>query len=199
MALRTTGEVEVAASRQAAFALVSDPQRLAACIPGCRDLRELAPGRFEARLSSRIAVSVLEFKVQIEVGRVDPPRSIEASIAGDAVGLSGRVTASAGLELEEAASSRTTIRYAADVALTGKLGSIGQPVFRATSAQLGRQFGENLKAAIDTLPTSAPAHAVAADVSTADTASGLWGRVRLCLNALWARLRGVRASHVRNT
>ncbi|MGE3840331.1 MAG: CoxG family protein [Vicinamibacterales bacterium] len=187
MALKTTGEVEVAASRPVAFAFVSDPTRLAACIPGCRDLREVAPGRFEARLSSRIAVSVLDFKVQIEVGRVEPPRSIEASIAGDAIGLSGRVSAMAGLELEEANASRTVIRYAADVSLTGKLGSIGQPVFRATSTQLGRQFGENLKAAVEALPRATPSGDTAMTATTPKTAIGLWRRLRLCLSRFWTR------------
>jgi carbon monoxide dehydrogenase subunit G len=35
------------------------------------------------------------------------------------------------------------------VGLTGKLGSLGQPVLRATSAKLAREFGDNLKAEIE--------------------------------------------------
>lgn len=175
MSLKTTGEVTVDATRPVAFAFVQDPQRLAACIPGCRDLREVGPGRFEARLTSRVAVTLLEFKVQIEVGRIDRPRSIDATIAGDAVGLSGRVSATAGLELTEEQSDRTRIRFVADVALTGKLGSLGQPVFRATSAQLGRQFGDNLKSAIEGLPKPAPPTVLQ--------------RLTLFLSALWQRAR----------
>jgi carbon monoxide dehydrogenase subunit G len=35
------------------------------------------------------------------------------------------------------------------VGLTGKLGSLGQPVLRATSAKMARQFGDNLKTEIE--------------------------------------------------
>jgi hypothetical protein len=38
------------------------------------------------------------------------------------------------------------------VGLTGKLGSLGQPVLRATSARLAREFGDNLKAEIERGP-----------------------------------------------
>jgi hypothetical protein len=33
--------------------------------------------------------------------------------------------------------------------LTGKLGGLGQPVLRATSAKMAREFGDNLKAEIE--------------------------------------------------
>jgi carbon monoxide dehydrogenase subunit G len=48
----------------------------------------------------------------------------------------------------------TLIRYTIDLGLTGKLGGIGQPVFRAKSDELGRKFAANLKAAMEggTLP-----------------------------------------------
>lgn len=70
-------------------------------------------------------------------------------MTGESVGLAGRVVATAGLELVEDGERRTEIRYVADVALTGKLGGLGQPVFRAKSIELAREFGENLKAAIE--------------------------------------------------
>ncbi len=50
---------------------------------------------------------------------------------------------------------RTTIRYVTDVGLTGKLGGLGQPVFRATSARLAREFGDNLKKALEAEPCGA--------------------------------------------
>ena len=57
--------------------------------------------------------------------------------------------ATASLDLTDAGEHRTTIRYAADVGLTGKLGGLGQPVFRATSARIAKEFGANLRSEID--------------------------------------------------
>jgi hypothetical protein len=149
MALETTGEVTVDVDRATAFAFVQDPERLASCIPGCRDLRELVPGRYSAVLTSRVAFMTLSFKVVIDVVRIEPPNEIEAKITGDAVGLPGHLVAAASVQLTEAADCRTTIRYVTDVGLTGKLGGLGQPAFRATSTQLAREFGANLKKGIE--------------------------------------------------
>lgn len=149
MALDTSGEITVAVDRVTAFAGVSDPARLARCIPGCQDVRELSPGRYTATLTSRVAFMTLSFKVAIDVVTIDPPVTIEARVTGDAVGLSGHVVAIASLHLDETADRRTTIRYATAIGLTGRLGGLGQPVFRATSAKMAREFGENLKAEIE--------------------------------------------------
>ena len=149
MALDTSGEITVAVDRSTAFAIVRDPVRLARCIPGCTNLCEVAPDRYTAVLTSRVAFMTVSFKVTIDVAKIDPPATLEAKITGDAVGLSGHVVATARLDLAETADRRTTIRYATEVGLTGKLGSLGQPVMRATSAKLAREFGDNLKAEIE--------------------------------------------------
>jgi carbon monoxide dehydrogenase subunit G len=174
MALQTAGEISVDVDRPTAFAFVKDPARLARCIPGCKDLHELSPNRYEAVLSSKVAFMTMSFKVIIEVLKMQPPESIEAKIAGDAVGLSGRVAATAAMNLTETGPRQTLIRYVTDISLTGKLGGIGQPVFRATSAQLAREFNDNLKAAIEGEP--APRVTI-----------GM--RVRRLLAALWRYLR----------
>jgi uncharacterized protein len=153
MALHTTGEISVDVERARAFTFLQDPHRLAACIPGCRDVREIAPGRYAAVLLNRVAFMTLNFNVTIELVKVVPPTSLEATITGDAVGLAGHVAANAGVELVADGDDRTIIRYFTDVGLTGKLGGLGESVFRATSAKLSREFGLNLKAALERQPT----------------------------------------------
>jgi carbon monoxide dehydrogenase subunit G len=157
MALHTTGEISVDVERALAFSFLQDPQRLAACIPGCRDVREIAPGRYAAVLSNRVAFMTLNFNVTIELVKVVPPTTLEATITGDAIGLAGHVAATAVVELLADGDQRTTIRYATDVGLTGKIGGLGESVFRATSAKLSREFGINLKSALEGQPKETPA------------------------------------------
>ncbi len=52
MALQTGGQVRVDVDLATAFDFVGDPVRLAQCIPGCGDLRELSPGRYSAVLTN---------------------------------------------------------------------------------------------------------------------------------------------------
>ena len=155
MALQTSGQIRVALDQATVFETVRDPVWLAERIPGCKDLHELAEGRYSAVLTNEVGFITLRFKVIVEVVKIDPPSGIEAKITGDAIGLVGRVQATAGLELSEVGPNQTEIRYSSNVSLTGKLGGLGEPVFRAKSAEVARQFGTNLKAAIDRIPTEA--------------------------------------------
>jgi carbon monoxide dehydrogenase subunit G len=153
MALQTTGQISVDVGRLAAFDFVGEPVRLAQCIPGCSDLRELSPGRYSAVLTNEVAFITLSFKIVVEVVKFESPSAVDAKITGEAIGLVGRVVADAGLQLSEAGPARTDIRYTANIRLTGKLGGLGEPVFRAKSVEVARQFGANLKAAIERTPT----------------------------------------------
>jgi carbon monoxide dehydrogenase subunit G len=157
MALRTAGEITVDVERPVAFAFLQDAARLARCIPGCDDLRQLSPVQYAAVLTSRVAFMTLRFNAIIDVVRIDAPHTIEATITGDAVGLVGHVVATASVQLADEGDRRTAIRYVTDIALTGKLGGIGQPVFRATSARLAREFADNLKTALEAGRAETPA------------------------------------------
>src|SRR4029453_4817187 len=97
--------------------------------------------RYSRVLQSRVAIMSLSFKAVVDVTRIEPPTTIDATVAGDAIGLPGHLVATARVELREAGGGRTIIRSAAAVGLTGKLGGLGEPVFRATSARLAREFG----------------------------------------------------------
>ena len=150
MAFQTSGEFSVDVERAAVFDFVGDPVRLAQSIPGCSGLSELSPGRYSAILTNEVAFVTLKFKIIVEVTKIESPSRIEAKVTGDTIGLVGRVVATAALSLSETAPARTDVRYSSNVVLTGKLGGLGEPVFRAKSAEVARQFGANLKSAIQT-------------------------------------------------
>jgi uncharacterized protein len=152
MALHTAGEVSVHVDRTSAFEFVSDPLRLAQCVPGCHDLQEISPGRYSAVVTSKVAFIALSFKVIVEIVKNEPPDAIEARITGDAIGHAGRVVATAALRLGSSGEGRTAIAYSTDVSLSGKLGGLGEPIFRTKSAELAREFATNLKAAIEKEP-----------------------------------------------
>jgi len=147
--MQTSGDITVDVDRVTAFAFVQDAERLASCIPGCHDLREVSPGHYTAVLTSRVAFMSLSFKVAIDVVKTEPPSAIDAKITGDAVGVPGHIVATASLQLREAGDRRTAIHYVTEVGLAGRLGGIGEPVFRATSVQLAREFGAKLKQGIE--------------------------------------------------
>jgi carbon monoxide dehydrogenase subunit G len=62
------------------------------------------------------------------------------------MGIVGRMTATSVTTLTEAG-DETKIAYAIDATLTGKLGSLGQPVLRSKAREMEKQFAARLAAA----------------------------------------------------
>jgi hypothetical protein len=80
------------------------------------------------------------------VTKLSPPDRIEAKIEGTPLGVVGRFTARSSTDLLEAGSG-TLVKYMIDATITGKLGSIGQPVLRAKAKDMEKKFTERLHAA----------------------------------------------------
>jgi carbon monoxide dehydrogenase subunit G len=147
--LQTSGDFTVAVPCDQAFAFIGDPFRIATCIPGCTDLRELEPGTYGAKLSNKVGPIGVTFDVTVQLTKIEPPEAIDATVSGNAPGLGGRLTATAQLRLTALDDAHTRVVYAVEMNLSGRLGGIGQPVFRAKSDELSKKFGANVRAAIE--------------------------------------------------
>ncbi len=128
------------------FKALSDAPFFASCIEGVRDLKEIDATHYDAVLETRIAYMRFNFKVAVEMSRISPPQEIEAKIEGTPLGMVGRLTATATTRLVDAG-GETIIRYSIDATLTGKLGSMGQPVLKAKAKEMEKQFTQRLAAA----------------------------------------------------
>ena len=144
--MKITGQVRVKAPRAAVYAALRDARFFASCVDGVRDLTEIAPDRYTAVLETKVAYMSFRFNVTVELTRAQPPAEIEAKVEGTPLGIVGRLTATALTSLSEVG-EETHIDYTVDSNLTGKLGSLGQPVLRAKAKEMERQFVEKLRAA----------------------------------------------------
>jgi hypothetical protein len=144
--LNVAGEITVAAPRDAVFKALSNAPFFASCIDGVRDLTEIDATHYDAVLETRVAYMRFNFKVSVEMTRISPPEEIEAKVEGTPLGMVGRLTATATTRLAEA-DGNTTIQYSIDATLTGKLGSMGQPVLKAKAKEMEKQFTARLAAA----------------------------------------------------
>ncbi len=104
--------------------------------------------RTTAILETKVAYMRFKFKVTIEVVRIESPHEIEAKVEGIPLGIVGRLTATSVTKLAEAG-DETKVHYAIDATLTGKLGSLGQPVLKAKAKEMEKQFTQRLRAAFE--------------------------------------------------
>jgi uncharacterized protein len=144
--MKFSGELTVKAPRAKVYKAVRDARFFAACVEGVSDLVETAPDTYAAVFETKVAYMTFKFKVTVEVVRADPPNEIGAKVEGTPLGIVGRLTATALTRLTEEGDA-TKIAYDIEAALTGKLGSLGQPVLRSKAKDLERHFAARLAAA----------------------------------------------------
>jgi hypothetical protein len=146
--MKFSGELTVKAPRAQVYEKVRDARFFASCVDGVQDLQEIAPDTYAAVFATKVAFMNFKFNVTVQVVRAEEPREIEAKVEGTPLGIVGRLSATSLTRLAEEG-GETKISYDVDAALTGKLGSIGQPVLRSKAKEMERQFAARLAAAFE--------------------------------------------------
>jgi uncharacterized protein len=153
--MKFSGELTVKAPRADVYKAVRDARFFASCVEGVSELTETAPDTYAAIFETKVAYMKFKFKVSVAVVRAEAPHEIEAKVEGAPLGIVGRLTATALTRLTEAG-EETKIDYDIEAALTGKLGSLGQPVLRAKAKEMERQFAARLAASFAAPAAAAP-------------------------------------------
>ena len=141
-----SGEITLPAPRQVVFDVLQDAPFFASCVEGVRDLEAIDATHYNAVLETKVAYMKFNFKVNVEFTKVTPPERIEAKIEGAPLGVVGRFTAVSVADLLEAGDD-TVVKYSIDANITGKLGSMGQPVLRSKAKEMEKGFVEKMRAA----------------------------------------------------
>jgi len=144
--MKFTGDIAIPAPRDAVYAKVRDARFFASCVEGVQELNEIDQDHYTAVLETKVAYLKFQFNVAVEVTRADPPHEIAAKIEGTPLGIVGRLTATSVTRLADDGAG-TKVSYEIEAALTGKLGSLGQPVLRAKAKEMERLFAERMRAA----------------------------------------------------
>jgi uncharacterized protein len=143
--MKFSGELAVAAPRAQVFDRIRDARFFASCINGVSNLEEIGPDKYSALFETKVAFMKFKFQVEVEVTKAERPDVIEGKINGKPLGIVGRLNATSSTSLAERGDA-TVISYVVEASLTGKLGSLGQPVLNAKANEMEKQFLANLQA-----------------------------------------------------
>jgi len=139
-----SGVIKVPASRQEVFAKLNNVEFFASCIEGISQVEQISPTQYSAQLKTKVAYIQFTFSITVEITESIFPERIVAKSQGVPIGMIGRLVSLTTAQLLEDAEG-TIISYEIDMSLTGKLGSIGQPVLKSKTKELEKQFAENLR------------------------------------------------------
>jgi carbon monoxide dehydrogenase subunit G len=139
----------VRAPQQQVWEFLIDPVRMVGCVPGCSRVEQLDERTYRATMSVKVAYITFSATTEVTITRLDPPHELESVVKGEDKRLGSNVHAVATLRLTPQPDGTTEVAYRADVSLWGKLGTLGEPVFRQKATQMGREFAQCVKSKLE--------------------------------------------------
>jgi len=168
--MKLTGQFRIPAPRPAVFAKLNDPHFFASCLEGVSDLEEIDADHYSATLETKIAYINFRFDIAVELVERTPERVVVA-LEGTPRGMVGRLSTNAVANLVDAeGGSETDILYEMELAMTGRLGSLGQPVMKSKAKDMERGFVRKATAAF--APPEAAGTGLAVGTGPARAAAG---------------------------
>jgi len=143
--MKVQGTVVVNAPQAEVWRVLIDPVQLCKVIPGCEQARQLDATHYEAVLSVKVQFMTIRSQAKGTLLEADAPRHMMGELVGEPTAMAGAFRARVTIDLTPT-NDATSIRYAMDLTLLGRLASLGEAIVNSTSKQLTRQFAENLAA-----------------------------------------------------
>ncbi|MDH3691280.1 MAG: molybdopterin-dependent oxidoreductase [Gammaproteobacteria bacterium] len=142
-ALTGEGSHLVSGSPEDVWQLLIDPKALAAVIPGCRELNEIAPQDYRGTLALGVGPVRGEFETSVKLTDLDQPNSL--TLNGQLVGPLGSSSGQGLVKLKPEGDS-TRIGYQYQIQLAGKVAAVGGRMLDGAARALMAQFFKALTA-----------------------------------------------------
>jgi len=164
-------ELVVAAPVDAVRALLTDPDRSTACVPGLT-VETFAPGEYGGRLRLRVGSTTVTYR---GTATVSPADTVRLDLDGQEARGSGIAKGTLTVSLSGEGQS-TRVGLDADIAVTGRLGSLDPAVLEDAARRLFARFGECIGAAaandIETEPATGPEGGLVIEIPPAAGSGG---------------------------
>jgi carbon monoxide dehydrogenase subunit G len=147
--MELSNEFTVAAPVDRAWAVLTDVETIAPCLPGAK-LEEIAGDEYRGIVKVKVGPITAQYKgVATFVEQDEAARKVV--LKGDGRDTRGQGTASALItaQLAPDGDSATKVSVTTDLTITGKVAQFGRGVMADVSAKLMDQFADNLAAVVD--------------------------------------------------
>jgi carbon monoxide dehydrogenase subunit G len=131
------------------WGFITDPGRVAPCIPGCGNVEVLGENDYRASVKVGIGPIKTSFQVAIELTRREAPTYLATVTRGEEGGKASTLSAHSELRLSPVASDETEVHYASEVSVFGRLGRFGLGMMKKKAKEIGDEFAESLRAQLE--------------------------------------------------
>lgn len=145
--LEFTGTFEMNRSREELWPYFTDPDVLAECAPGCKEMTVVSPHEVEAVGAVGVGSVKPEFDVDVLITETEYPAYLAMQATGYAPRNEFETTAT--MELVEDDSGTTTIAWTATADVSGTIASLGGRALRSVTNRLVGRFFSDLESQIE--------------------------------------------------
>lgn len=131
---------------QVAWARLTDPDLIGACVPGVEKVERLDDTHFLVTVTVKVGVIKPTFRLNVGLVEQAPPRYLRSTCAGEANGMLGSLRQTTEIHLSSTSDAATRLDVAAEFDVFGRLGTFGYGVLKGKADQLWEQFVSNLSA-----------------------------------------------------
>ena len=135
--MKVEGNYTITAPRERVWQLITSPEVLARCIPGCQSLESNEDGSYKMTLKVGIGSIKGVFNGLIRLDEIQEPQHYKMTVDGK--GSPGFVKGEGTLDLAEQ-DQETVISYVGDVSVGGTLASVGQRMIQSSAKMMTGQF-----------------------------------------------------------
>lgn len=156
------------------WSLLSDPRRVATCVPGAKITEQVDEKTYKGTISVKVGPSATDYKGQLEIVRLEPENH-ELEILGKGQDVRGRGSASMKMtgKLRSLEDGGTEVTSVSEVNVVGILAQMGSRVISEVSNIMFGQFIKNFQAQL-----RQPANTPAAEAEPVSAASLAWAAAK---------------------
>src|SRR5271168_5420771 len=170
MAIEIEKTFQVKEPVEQVWSLLSDPRRVATCVPGAKITEQVDDKTYKGTISVKVGPSSTDYKGELEIVRLDPVNH-EIAILGKGQDVRGRGSASMKLtgKLHSLEDGGTEVNSVSEVNVVGILAQMGSRVISEVSNIMFAAFTRNFQVQLQQ-----PADAPAAEAKPINAASLAW-------------------------
>jgi uncharacterized protein len=177
MAMQIEKVFQVNQPVNAVWEFLSDPSRVATCVPGARITERLNEKTYKGSIQVKVGPSVTDYRGELEIVRLDP-QSHELEILGRGQDVRGRGSATMKMtgKLRSLENGGTEVTSASEVNVVGILAQMGSRMISEISNVMFAQFTKNIQAQLEqgSSPTEAEAKPISATSVAWQAAKGVF-------------------------
>ncbi|MBI4531439.1 MAG: carbon monoxide dehydrogenase subunit G [Candidatus Latescibacteria bacterium] len=159
--MKIEGTVTLHAPRERVWHVLTTPEILIRCMPGCEKLEEVGDGEYEIVLTVGVAAIKGMYAGKVKLSGLIPPDHYRIDVDGK--GKTGFVKGGGTIDLKDGEEG-TLLTYVGDVAVGGTIASVGQRMIQGVAKLMVGQFFTALEAEAQAEEGTTPKQGIAVNL-----------------------------------